>query len=237
MLIDIERLRALSPEDFQKTKPYPWINIHGALTEEGFRSLYDSLPDVSLFSKFFGKKRQYGQNAHDRYVLEYDRDLPLSSSWRQFIRELEEGPYREWLSRMIGTRHFLLRYHWHYTPNGCSVSPHCDSKLKLGSHIFYFNTLDDWRPEWGGQTLILDDHGKFDPKSCPDFDDFPEIKSAHSIGNYSLLFRRQGNSWHGVRPIQCPPDRLRKIFIVVICDNHPITRFKRWIKGKPVSGY
>jgi len=236
-VIDFEKLEAIPPSTFQDANPYPWINLQGALSDESFESLRDVLPDVSGFNKFFSKERQFGQKSHDRYVLEYNRDLKLAQPWKKFIEELEGPSYRGWLGRMLGTPHFLLSYHWHYTPNGCSVSPHCDSKLKLGSHIFYFNTEKDWDSDWGGQTLILDNHGRFDPKSSPHFDEFDNAISAESIGNYSLLFGRRGNSWHGVREIKCPKDRLRKIFIVVINDNSPVRRFKRWIKGKPLPGY
>jgi hypothetical protein len=49
--------------------------------------------------------------------------------------------------------------HWHYTPAGKSVSPHCDSFNKIGSQIFYFSTPEDWDRSWGGETVILDDKG------------------------------------------------------------------------------
>ena len=39
---------------------------------------------------------------------------------------------------------------------------------------------------------------------------------AQAIGNRSLLFARGESSWHGVREIRCPPDRYRKVFIVVV---------------------
>jgi hypothetical protein len=51
------------------------------------------------------------------------------------------------------------------------VSPHCDSPKKLGSHIFYLNTKEDWDPSWGGETLILDDGGRL-PTLRAGFDRF-----------------------------------------------------------------
>jgi hypothetical protein len=38
------------------------------------------------------------------------------------------------------------------------------------------------------------------------------------MDNHSFIFARRGNSWHGVREIDCPEDRLRKVFIVVVED-------------------
>lgn len=236
-MIDFEHLKTINPRTFKRAHPYPWINLQGALQQNAFKALYETLPDVSQFTRFFGQERQFGQKSHDRYTLEYDRSLPLAEPWKQFIEELEGPRYRQWLGRMLGTPFFLLSYHWHYTPNGCSVSPHCDSKRKLGSHIFYFNTENDWDASWGGQTLVLDDGGKFDTKSNPGFDEFISAQSAESVGNFSLLFRRKGNSWHGVKEIHCPEDRMRKIFIVVINANSPLRQFRRWLKGKPAPGY
>ena len=50
----------------------------------------------------------------------------------------------------INARKINFRFHWHYTPNGCSVSPHTDSVREHGSQLFYFNSEDDWDPAWGG---------------------------------------------------------------------------------------
>src|SRR5690606_82298 len=130
--------------------------------------------------------------------------------------ELQRARYRAWLGHALGTEAFELRFHWHYTPSGSSVSPHCDAARKLGSHIFYFNTEADWDAAWGGETLILDDGGRFSPRSAPAVDDFESAPSSDAVGNRSLLFARNGNSWHGVREIRCPPGALRKVFIVVI---------------------
>ena len=112
-------------------------------------------------------------------------------------------------------------------------------KRKLGSHIFYFNTAEDWDPAWGGETLILDDGGRFNQKSAPDFEEFERIIASENLGNHSLLFHRQGNSWHGVREIRCPEGRYRKIFIVVINDRLRVMvrRARAYLKGKEFRDY
>ena len=140
---------------------------------------------------------------------------------------------------MFGTRLLQLNFHWHYTPNGCSVSPHCDAKRKLGSHIFYFNTTADWDPSWGGETLILDDRGRFPRNSAPRFEDFDVVIPGEALGNRSLLFARGDKSWHGVREIHCPAGAYRKVFIVVVNDlkrNLRRTLMAR-LRGERVSGY
>jgi hypothetical protein len=228
--LDYARLDALDGEAFRNQKPYPWINPEGALTDAAYRELRDDLPDVSLFDGYFGVSRAHGQQSHDRYVLEYRDGLDLPAPWQAFVDELRGPRYRDFLRRLFGVRSLYLNFHWHYTPNGCSVSPHCDAKHKLGSQIFYLNTEDDWDPAWGGETLILDDKGRFGRRSAPAFEEFDQVLPSQALGNRSLIFMQTGNSWHGVRPIQCPEGKLRKVFIVVVNRAGPIARVKRFLR-------
>lgn len=225
----MERLDAAA---FQAAKPYPWLNPESFLTTAGFERLAEALPPPDQFDKRFGEKRKHGQQPHDRLALEYAPNLPLAEPWREFIAEIESSTYRGFLERMFGRRALRIVLHWHYTPNGCSVSPHCDARRKLGSHIFYFNTEQNWRPEWGGETLILDDNGRFAAGSAPTFEDFDRIMPAKAIGNHSLLFMRHEQSWHGVKEIRCPPAALRKVFIVVIEDWALKARVKSLLRGR-----
>ncbi len=234
--LDFQRLAAIDPQKFQQEQPYPWINPEGLLTPEGHQQLLETLPDVSLFQRRFGVARAHGQQSHDRFTLEYQDALPLAQPWKTFIAELRGKEYQTFLHSLFQVNSLELSLHWHYTPNGCSVSPHCDAKHKLGSHIFYLNTEKDWEADWGGETVILDDEGHFDRKSAPKFEDFKKTKVSNAIGNYSLLFARKGNSWHGVREIQCPNDFMRKVFIVVINRFTMLDRMQRFF-GKSPKGY
>jgi len=222
---------------FQTQKPYPWANPPGFLTDDGYRQLVDTLPKPEVFDERFGEKRKHGQQPHDRLTLDYRPDLALSQPWRDFVAEISGPTYTQFLERMFGRRALRLILHWHYTPNGCSVSPHCDSRRKLGSHIFYLNTDKDWRPEWGGETLILDDGGRFKTDSAPKFEDFDRIMPATAIGNYSMLFMRREQSWHGVKEIRCPPEALRKVFIVVIEDWSLPARVRSFFRGGKQNRY
>ena len=234
--LDFDHLHSLDPAAFQSQHPYPWINPEALLTEEGYQELLETLPHSSLFTPIFDKQRAHGQRSHDRYGLAYRPHIPLAAPWREFIAELSGPDYRQFLHQMLGTRFFDVGFHWHYTPNGCSVSPHCDAKYKLGSHIFYFNTDQDWDPAWGGETVILDDAGRFNRESAPQFEDFEQAIPSQSLGNRSLLFARRKNSWHGVREMRCPEDRMRKVFIVVINRHTPLDRVKQFFGGK-AKGY
>ena len=216
--LDFDRLDRLDAAEFQGQHPYPWINPQGLLSGEGERRLSENMPDIAQFEKVFGKARAHGQTSHDRYTLEYRSGLDLPACWRDFIAELESPEYRRFIARMFGRGMFRLRHHWHYTPRGCSVSPHCDARDKLGSHIFYFNDHADWDPAWGGETVVLDDGGRFKRGSAPGFEDFDQVTSAETMGNHSFLFSRKGNSWHGVRELNCPEGQLRRVFIIVVED-------------------
>jgi hypothetical protein len=235
--IDESVMDGLSATAFQATRPYPWLNPRGFLRDEGYARLVESLPAPDIFDQRFGERRKHGQQSHDRLALEYRPDLPIAPAWHEFVAELKSERYMAFIRRMFGRGALHLLFHWHYTPNGCSVSPHCDARRKLGSHIFYLNTERDWRPDWGGETLILDDNGRFSPDSAPRFEDFDRVMPSTAIGNYSLLFMRRDRSWHGVKEIHCPPDALRKVFIVVIEDWSLPSRLLRRLKGRKRDAY
>jgi len=213
------------------------VNPESLLRPEGYRRLIDDLPPLALFEEVYGKKRAHGQRPHDRLALEYEDGLPIPAPWQEFIDELRAGDYERILCGLVGVPRLDLRFHWHWATTGNSVSPHCDHKLKLGSHIFYLNTERDWDATWGGETLVLDDGGRFKRGSAPEFEDFDRAIPADATGNRSFLFTRRGNSWHGVREITCPEGAYRKVFIAVINKPPLARRIRHWIAPRAaVSG-
>lgn len=209
-------LEKTDPVEFRNTKPFPWWNPEGFLTEETFEGLVRTAPSLELFQASFGLKRTYGQQSHDRYMLKYQDGLPLSPEWHAFTQGLAGPEYRSFIARMFGTRKFRLDFHWQYTPRGCSVSPHCDAKRKLGSHLFYLATSSNWKKEWGGETVLLDDRGRFSYRSAPPLWEFSDVITTETMGNRSLLFMRTNHSWHAVRELSQPEGILRLLFTVVI---------------------
>ena len=97
-------------------------------------------------------------------------------------------------------------------------------------------TEADWDQRWGGQTLVRDDGGRLRPHSAPALDALRQVAASEILGNRSFLFRRTEHSWHGIRALACPPDRWRKIFIVVINRLTPQVRL-RHLRGKDADGY
>lgn len=230
-------LDSIDDAAFQAQDPYPWVNPQGFIRPDRYGELLEALPDVSQFRAFFGKQRKHGQASHDRYVLDYERGMPETiGPWRDFAEELCGEEYRRFVCRLLNVKDVRFRFHWHFTPNGGEVSPHCDSKGKIGSHIFYLNTESDWQWNWGGETVVLDDGGKITPDNAPSFDDFVAQYPAETRDNRSLIFGRRGNSWHGVRRINCPENYYRKVFIVVFEEYRPmhmaLKRARRVLTGK-----
>jgi hypothetical protein len=238
--LNYERINALSAEAFQAQRPYPWVNIQGTLTPEGFEQLRTTMPDISQFERQVGIKRGHGQGYHDRAILHYHPGLNLPEPWKDFIAELKSKPYEVFLRRMLGVaphRQLILSIEWYYAWQGCGVSPHCDAHRKVATHIFYFNTEADWESSWGGRILILDDGGRFKAHSGPSFEELQVAQSLDPRGNASLFFQRTEHSWHGVRPLESPhPDILRKLFIVTT--NVPTLQILwRRLRGKDADGY
>jgi hypothetical protein len=143
-------------------------------------------------------------------------DLVLSPAWRDFIDDVKSSEYQEEIMRIFNTRNTSFFYWWQIARTGCAVSPHCDSANKIGSHLFYFNTESDWKDEWGGRTLILDDEKKMNEASAPEIENFKKVQAPEILGNKNLLFGRTPHSWHAVAPLTSPPEAARKIFTVII---------------------
>ena len=234
--LNIEKLQSVGHGEFMAVSPYPYFNAP-MLTEEGFQELLDNMPDMALFEQKFGKQRRAGQTPHNRYSLEYEPGMPVPQPWREFIDELCSDDYRSEIERLLGANKAEFRFHWHYTPNGADVSPHCDSRREHGSHLFYFNSEDDWDPAWGGSTLILDDGGRLDYNSAPAYEDFDDIIECDYVGNYSSLLLRSDRSWHAVKAIDCPADRLRRVFIVVVNPDNLFWKVRDRIIGKKTQRF
>jgi hypothetical protein len=235
--LDIDKLRNLGLEDFLAVKPYPYFNSAGVLTESGFQDLLANMPPLEMFEQKFGYERRAGQAPHDRYSLEYTPDMPVPKPWKEFIGELCSDVYRSEIERLLSARKAEFRFHWHYTPSGAAVSPHCDARREHGSHLFYFNSAEDWDPAWGGNTLVLDDGGRLSYDSAPSLEEFDGIVECQSIGNYSALMKRTDHAWHAVRAIDCPQDRLRRIFIVVVNPDSLFWKLRDRFIGKRIQRF
>lgn len=227
--IDPESIGRCDAPAFHAQQPFPWVSLSRFLTEEGFGALHRDFPDIRFFERHENLPKPYGQRPHNRYYLAYEEsiyhphespaqgvvrhhDLPLT--WQRFLEELEGEEYRRFLQSLLGISQFEVRYAWHIGVTGSEVSPHRDAENKLATHIFYFNTSDDWSMAWGGETLVL--CGKRTPTMNPDFDDFDRVIPVPCLDNRSFLFKNGPGAWHGVRAIRCPAGRYRRLFNVIL---------------------
>jgi hypothetical protein len=236
--LNLELLNRISADDFKNRPPFPWAHIENSLTPDGYETLRSTLPgtDAEGFNRNVGVKRAHGQMSHDRYMLHYRAGLELPKPWREFLDELNGPAYHKFLRRMLGPRNYICTFSWHYAWNGCSVSPHCDAARKRATHIFHFNDPSDWKPEWGGATLILASDKPLPTHSAPTWDELTVAGAGGPAGNGSLLFQRTDHSWHGMKPLACPEDKLRKIFSITI--NVPTAQvIWRRIRGKDPDGF
>ena len=224
-----QKMQDFDPTTFTQRQPFPWYNFQALLTDETFQKLYDEFPSLDFFEKHEGLPRKYGQRSHDRYYLAYEetiykdlardqkgviRHAQLSPTWRTFMEALQADPgYRGFIGKLLGADNFTARYAWHVATAGRSVSPHVDARNKIGTHIFYFNTAQDWKEEWGGSTLVLG--GKNYEGMNPEISDFDKVEAVKVMDNRSFLFKNQPEAWHAVDTIDCPPDTYRRIFNVI----------------------
>lgn len=217
-----------SYESFATRAPFPWADIAGFLTTEAFEQLLATFPEQRLFSLHEGLMRTFHHRPHNRYYLAYEESLykrdsagngiatraDLAPPWQALIAELATGEaYRAFAAQALGTSAFRMRFAWHIGFTGCEVSPHRDAARKIGTHIFYFNTSEDWDLAWGGSTIVLADMKAESPS--PDWDDFATQIPCELRDNHSFIFKNTKEAWHGAKTLSCPEGRQRRLFNVI----------------------
>jgi hypothetical protein len=231
--INYDLLKSFPIETFRCRAPFPWFELQQFLTPQGFHSLYQSFPSLELFERHHGFERPYGQRPHNRFYLAYQKSLyhqaemsakgpakgivkheELSPAWQSLLGELMTSEaYRKLVESLFEVTQFDVRFAWHIGFTNCEVSPHVDAAEKIGTHMIYFNTADDWQSVWGGSTLVLGE--KSTDAMNPEFTDFAQAVAIGPAGNNSLIFKNTPNAWHGMRPLTCPEGKYRRLFNVI----------------------
>jgi len=218
------------------------MGIQGLLTPLGFDRLRLEWPLLEQFRISLGEYNKSGAKPHDRHELRSETRPKISPAWEEFLRELNGKEYRTFLERMLGVKRFEIRFQWQVSLPNSSISPHADSRLKIGNHLFYFNTRDDWDEAWGGNLEIYDSQEKFPDNSAPLRESFAHIYSYPIMNNRSVIFAKTNHSWHGVKAMEAPEGAHRKLFTVVIEKPRLLkTRIKDFlldtVRGEPRSVY
>lgn len=228
-------IQSILDSDFMSNKSFPWISIKGIFTNAAFATLYRDFPSLDLFNYHEDVYRGSGQRPHDRYYASYEFSrykkldekanrgiihyADLESSWQEFVKELRDNTtYHQLVRQVLNTDNFGFHLVWHMGVKGNEVSAHRDAQEKLGTHLLYFNTSEDWSSEWGGDFLVLDDLQK--EVHNPEFEDFKTVTTAPIVDNHSLIFKNTPKAWHGVKPLNCPEGFYRRLANVVFYPNH-----------------
>jgi len=114
---DYNCLDAVPAETFRGQKPYPLAHMRGTLTDEGWSTLRETLPDIAQFRLMVGVKRGYGQAPHNRGILHYRDWMTCAEPWKGFIAELHGRAYDSFLRRMLGLKpgqKVILTMEWYY---------------------------------------------------------------------------------------------------------------------------
>lgn len=202
---------------------------HANFVEFIWPNMYDRLlkdfPSDDLFKDEFPEDRKHGQRPHcrrffcigetqgskyfDDYLLNANKLPPV---WQNFLMTIiQSSEYKSFIKKELDCTDFKIRFDFHRTRGGLDVSPHIDSKGKIGSHLFYFMP-DGWTDEMGGKTIFYRDR-KVD-KMNPEPEDFEDYTTTSVIGNRSCLFKNVKEGWHGVTQVNS--DVHRQICNVVI---------------------
>lgn len=210
-----EEHRGVERADHQRAHDRYYLAFERSIYKDGKRVLgADAVDEMAGPSarddEMAGPGRAAGAGKRDGIVgLE---DLP--PTWQQFMEELRESAaYQAFTERLLDSGPMTVRFAWHVGFNGSEVSPHRDTDKKIGTHIFYFNTSEDWRKEWGGSILVLGD--KRIKQKNPDVSDFGTATAAEILDNRSFFFKNTRDAWHGVEPLTCPPGHYRRLFNVI----------------------
>lgn len=127
-----------------------------------------------------------------------------SDSWNAFFSTVAEQFF---------VPHSDFKFEFSMLPCGGGLLPHTDTQRKVQTAVFYF-PHSDWKSEYGGEFEIVrstknpyDDYSQFD---FLDWVDTCKIMSVDYIPNRVILMRRNGHSFHGVRPVKCPNNLMRQ---------------------------
>jgi len=221
-------------------QPFIYGFVDNYLPAGLYEQLVRDFPDPHGYG--FSKTLEYGKTYSTYQAGESIEWIEsVSRGWAATIRTLSSRPYigdcerwaRPFLSRV---RKRVAHKRWRVWPEekaglsdlsvqfdcefsslrrSTSLPPHTDRMSKILSFVLYFPPLD-WRPEWGGGTeLYRPRDPRFNrnwsnfrlPRSCMEL-----VFDSGFVPNRLLFFVKTQNSWHGVAPLQCPPEVARRTF-------------------------
>ena len=142
------------------------------------------------------------------------RGLPGLRTWTNCTRR--EVPHN-WLAYQF-REPVRTSFQFSLLPRGAEVVPHADAPRKLVSLLLYLRD-PEWEDSWGGGTEF---YVPLDPRRARrwgrteriPFEEFKRIDTTAFVGNRLAGFVRSDRSYHGVRPVSCPPGMARKALLI-----------------------
>ena len=192
----------------QKAPSFPHFCLDNFLEESFANEVHDSFPSYSEAEKL----GQSFSAVNEKKKIQITDSTKFPPAIYKLHEHLASKDFVDKVSELIGIKNLIADPSMmgggiHETNSGGHLDVHVDfnynEELELHRRVnilIYFNK--DWHEDYGGYLDLWDK----DVKNC--------------LGSYAPIFNRAAGfttneiSWHGVTPITCPADRLRKSFAV-----------------------
>lgn len=209
--LDRDRLR----HEYRTAEPFPLLSIEGFLEPEFAREVAASYPT-------FAEAERIG---HEFMFVNEQRKVQITDPAKfpppvvRLTEALSSPAFLDDLRYITGIEGLLADPKlqgggMHLTGPGGRLDVHVDFNYLETDRLYrrlnillYLN--DDWREEWGGELELWDRH----------------VKKRHHVFrpalNRFVLFETSDHSYHGVRPLTCPPDIARRSFAAYYYTKEP----------------
>ncbi len=195
-------------ESYAKAEPFPHIVLNDFIPAEVCKDLLSEFPGPDELSFW---KEPTNQHTVGKQVSKIKfKDMAFGQQTRQWLYELNSGPFLEFLSKLSGIEGligdpFLAEGGFHNIKPGGFLDIHADFSRhdRLGLErrlnlLCYLNV--DWKEVYGGHICLYDKELKPIQKVLP-------------VARRCVIFTTNETSFHGhPNPLTCPPDRTRKSF-------------------------
>lgn len=189
---------------YRSAQPYPHIVIDNFLHDDVMRHVLNNFPTMEQMPTIFREPMSYKGQLSD-----------VDGKWPEFsplFSTLQSRPFRDLMSAITGIEDLLqddvlAGGGLHQSPKSGFLDIHVDANFhpenkqlhRRVNLLIYANP--EWDPRWGGQLQIWENQNN-KPKHLR--------HSIDPISNRAVIFSTTRTSWHGVAPVDCPPDRSRR---------------------------